>query len=132
MLDNVVQHSEALGLTLNTGKTKCMVFAKHPVNVTIKVKNETIEQVPTFQYLGTTLTETCSTKKEIYGRIEQARRAFWNMKNFFTRSELSLELRMRMIRCYIFSTLLYGCESWMLDPTIESRIAAFEMYRQWG
>ena len=33
-----------------------------------------------------------------------------------------------MIQCYIFSTLLYGCESWTLDPTIESRIAAFEMY----
>ncbi len=128
MMDRVVQHSEAMGLTLNTKKTKCMVFSKHPENIVIKVKNEIIEQVPSFRYLGTVITDSCDIKREIHGRIEQARRAFLNMKNFFTRPELSLALRMRMIRCYVFSTLLYGCESWTLDPTTENRIAAFEMY----
>ena len=50
------------------------------------------------------------------------------MKNQFLRSELSLNLRMRMIRCYIFSILLYSCESWTLDRSSEKRIDAFEMY----
>jgi len=40
------------------------------------------------------------------------------------RSELSLELRIRMIRYYIFSTLLYGSEGWTLDEKLD----AFEMY----
>ena len=50
------------------------------------------------------------------------------MKNILIRSELSLNLRMRMIRCYIFSVLLYGCKSWTLDPSSEERIDAFEMH----
>lgn len=35
---------------------------------------------------------------------------------------------MRMIRCYIFSTLLYGSEGWTLDATTEKKLDAFEMY----
>lgn len=50
------------------------------------------------------------------------------MRKFFTRSDLSLELRVWMIRCYIFSVLLYGCESWTLDPATERKLDAFEMY----
>uniref|UniRef100_A0A8D8TH11 Uncharacterized protein n=1 Tax=Cacopsylla melanoneura TaxID=428564 RepID=A0A8D8TH11_9HEMI len=33
-----------------------------------------------------------------------------------------------MIRCYIFSILLYGCESWTMNLAMEKRIEAFEMY----
>jgi len=51
-----------------------------------------------------------------------------SMKTFFTRSDLSLQLRIRMVRCYVFSVLLYGCESWTLDIQTEKRIEAFEMY----
>lgn len=51
------------------------------------------------------------------------------MKHFFTRRELSLELRMRMIRCYIFSTLLYGSEGWTLYASTEKKVGReFEMY----
>ena len=50
------------------------------------------------------------------------------MKSFFTRRDLSAELRTRMARCYVFSVLLYGCESWTLDSQTEKRIEAFEMY----
>ena len=80
------------------------------------------------KYLGAMMDEQCDCKKEIKCRIEQARRQFMSMKKLFVRSDLSLQLRMRMIRCYVFSILLYGCESWTLDQYIEKRIDAFEMY----
>lgn len=40
----------------------------------------------------------------------------------------SLELRLRMLRCYVFPILLYGSESWTLDISLENKIEAFEMY----
>lgn len=50
------------------------------------------------------------------------------MKQFFTSKDLSLDLRLRMLRCYICPVMLYGSESWTLDPVTERKIEAFEMY----
>ena len=111
-MDEIVQRSEAFGLSLNTAKTKTMVFSKHPVTLTLRVSDENIEQVSSIKYLGTILNDNGNTKQEIRSRIEQARRSFLDMKNVFTRTELNLDLRVRMVRCYIFCVLLYGCESW--------------------
>lgn len=45
-----------------------------------------------------------------------------------TRKDLNLQLRMRLVRCYVWSVLLYGMESWVLTKTLEKKIEAFEMY----
>lgn len=41
---------------------------------------------------------------------------------------LSLELLIRILCCYIFPVLLYECESWTIDAATEKKIEAFEMY----
>ncbi|XP_071577336.1 uncharacterized protein [Temnothorax nylanderi] len=128
MMDRIVGHSESFGLFTNTTKTKTMVFSKTHVHTHLIIKGATVEQVSSFKYLGTIMTSLYDPKKEIRSRIKQARRTFTSMKTFFTRSDLSLDLRVRMIRCYIFSTLLYGCESWTLDPNTKRKIDAFKMY----
>lgn len=53
-----------------------MVFAKYLNEVNFKIKDEAVEQVKTFKYLGTTVEETCDINLEIRARIEQARRSF--------------------------------------------------------
>lgn len=128
MVDRLVENSEEYGLILNISKTKVMDLSKTKNRVALRVKGNIVEQVPNFKYLGTTVNENGDNRKEIRSRIEQARRAFTNMKKFFTRSDLSLSLRLRMIRCYVFPILLYGCECWTLDPNTEKKIEAFEMY----
>ncbi|KAL1447433.1 hypothetical protein WDU94_013960 [Cyamophila willieti] len=128
MLNLLVTSSEQQGLYINTSKTKAMTFSKKFKITNITINNLAIEQVHNFKYLGTNITENTSSETEIKSRIEQARRAFTNMKNFFVRNDLSLGLRIRMIRCYIFSILLYGCESWTMNLAMEKRIEAFEMY----
>ena len=42
--------------------------------------------------------------------------------------KLHLEIRKRLVRCYVLSTLLYASESWTLDRQIEDKINAFEMW----
>lgn len=128
VVDCIVQHSEQSGLHINIDKTKMLVFSKGNVNANLLIKGNTVQQVSSFKYLGTLINDQIDPRKEIRSRIEQARRVFTQMKTFFTRSDLSLELRIRMIRCYIFSVLLYGCESWTLNPSLERNLEAFEMY----
>lgn len=46
----------------------------------------------------------------------------------FLKVELSLNLRIRIIQCYIIPVLLYECEGWAFSPSLENRITAFEMF----
>lgn len=129
MVDRIVRCSEEFGLFMNTAKTKVLVFSNNnKIPVTrLTIKGITVEQVRSIKYLGTIVNNKNNPKEEIKSRIEQARKMFISMRRFFT-SNLSLELKVRMIRCYVFSDLLYGCESWTLDPAIEKKLEAFEMY----
>jgi len=45
-----------------------------------------------------------------------------------TSREVSLDTRIRLLKCYIWSTLLYECETWTLSKTLEKRIEAFEIW----
>ena len=40
-----------------------------------------------------------------------AKKAFWKMKEV-TRGQVNLTARKRILNCYVFSVLKYGCESW--------------------
>ena len=35
---------------------------------------------------------------------------------------------MRLLKCYLWSTLLYECESWIISKTMESQLEAAEMW----
>ena len=35
---------------------------------------------------------------------------------------------MRIVKCYVYSTLLYGAEAWTMNRQLESRIEALEVW----
>jgi hypothetical protein len=51
--------------------------------------------------------------REIKSRIAMAKAAFSKKKNLFT-SKLELNLRKKLLKCYIWSIALYGAEKWTL------------------
>ena len=53
--------------------------------------------------------------------------AFNKKKNLFT-SKLDLNLRKRLVRCYVWSTALYGAETWTLRATDQKQLESFEMW----
>lgn len=87
-----------------------------------------VEQVTPFKYFGTDMNESCHIKQEIRKRIGQAKDALMCMRNLFTSTELNLQLSLRMIHCYVFQVLLYGCESGTLNEDMENKLQAFELY----
>jgi len=56
------------------------------------------------------LTEDGRCTCEIKSRIAMAKTAFNKKKNIFT-SKLDLNSRKRLVRCYVWSTALYGAEN---------------------
>jgi len=56
-----------------------------------------------------------------------AKTEFNKKKNLFT-SKLDLNLRKRLVWCYIWSIALYGAETWTLRATDQKHLESFEMW----
>jgi len=64
---------------------------------------------------------------EIKCRIAMAKAAFDKKKTLFT-STLDLELRKKLVKCYIWSIALYGAETWTLRAVDQKNLESFEMW----
>ena len=73
------------------------------------------------------LTEDGRCTCEIKSRIGLEKAAFNKKKNLFT-SKLNLNLRKRLVRCYVWSIALYGAETWMLRATDQKHLESFEIW----
>jgi len=85
-------------------KTKVMRISRQPSPVTIMIDQKQLENVECFKYLGSMLTNDGRCTCEIKSRIAMAKAAF-NKKTLFT-SKLDLNLRKKLIKCYIWSMAL--------------------------
>ena len=56
-----------------------------------------------------------------------AKAAFNKKNNLFT-SKLDLNLRKKLVKCYVWSMALYGAETWTLRATDQKRLESFEMW----
>lgn len=131
LLDIVGQHSNTMGLNINTKKTKFMVVTRDENafnNSELTFDGKSIERVECFKYLGTWLSKNWTSDKEIKCRIEQARVAFIKLRRIFTCTDFDLELRLRFVDCYIWPVLLYGAEGWTLKTNMINKLEAFEMW----
>jgi hypothetical protein len=86
--------------------------------------------VESFKYLGSILTNDGKCSCEIKCRIAMAKAAFNKKRNLFT-SKLDLELRKKVVKCYVWSIALYGAETWTLRAVGQKQLESFEVWC-WG
>ena len=130
LLDTVVNASEAKGLSLNVKKTECMVVSKSKDNPTCNItsQNQHIKQVSSFKYLGYMLTADGKCETEIKRRIAMAKDCFTKLKPAIGNRNISIKTKIRILESYVWSILLYGCESWTLTASTQCRLEATEMW----
>ena len=126
----VVKSSEELGLHVNSKKTKAMVISKSEVipDCHLLHGNATIEQVSSFNYLGALISSDARCKNEIKRRIGISKDAFWKLRQVLLDHKLAVKLKVRLMKAYVWSTLLYGCESWTLTAETQRNLEAVEMW----
>ena len=74
------------------------------------------------------MTSDARCHEDIKRKIVLAKNAFNNIRNLVTNSKISMEIRKRFIKCYVWSVLLYGYETWTMSTTDEKKIEAVEMW----
>ena len=90
------------------------------VKISIKINGKILEQVKSFKYLGQIITDDGKLDTEVKSRIAMARNTFAKLKDVVTARKLKLDLRKRIMKCYVISTLLYGAETWTLNKDLMS------------
>jgi hypothetical protein len=130
LLDKAVEESEKLGLKVNEKKTFCMVISnkKKAPECKIYIHGREIKQVDQFSFLGSLMTSDGKSDQEIKRRIAIAKTAFQSMKNVLTSKRMSVRARCRILKCYIWSTLTYGCETWTISKASQEKLEAAEMW----
>ena len=103
-----------------------MEIPKQSSPVEINKGQEQPERVDYFKYLGSVITNDAGCRREIKSRINMATVAFNKNNKFFT-IKLDLNLKKKVVQCYIWSKALYSAESWTLRKVDQKYLESSEM-----
>ena len=130
LMDFVVDASSYEGLEINSKKTYCMVISKdsQPPMCNLTNNGTVIEQLDSFNYLGSIITSDGRCEKEIKRCIGMVKTSFNQMSIILKDRKLSMSLKTRVLKCFVWSVLLYGSESRTLSSSTTKNIEAAEMW----
>jgi len=123
-IDKLIEIGRCYGMEMNVEKTKVMRILRQPFPVNIMIDQKQLENVECFKYLGRVLTNDGKCTCEIKCTIAMATAAFNKKRTLFT-STLDLELRKKVVKCYVWSIALYGAEAWALRAVDQRHLAIF-------
>ena len=120
----VKEESEKAGLKLSIQKTK--IVASGPI--TWQIDGETMETVTDFIFLDANITADGDCSHEIQRRLLLGREATTNLDSILKSRDITLPIKVHIVKAMVFPVVIYGCESWTIDKTESRRIDAFELW----
>jgi predicted transcriptional regulator len=107
--------SRDVGLQINEEKTKYMIMSLHPKSRedhTIRIANESFQNVAKFKYFGTKLTNKNNIHDEIEGALNWGNVYYNSIQNALSFCLLSKNLKIKIYKAIILPLVLHGCETW--------------------
>ena len=127
MTNKLTETGRCCVMEINVEKTKAMRISRQPSPVKIMIDQKQLQNVESFKYSGSILTNDGRRTCEIKSRIAMAQAAF-NKKGALFTCTLDLELRKKLVKCYIWSIALYGAKTWTLRAVDRKHLESFEMW----
>ena len=119
------EESEKVGLKLNIQKTKIM--ASGPIT-SWQINGETVETVSDFIFLGSKITLDGDCSHEIKRCLLLGRKVMTNLDSVLKSRDITLPIKVRLVKAMVFPVIMYGCESWTIKKAECRRIDAFELW----
>ena len=128
-VDQVSDSCDSYDLTISIKKTE-VVYQPAPgkpyKEPTITVKDQRLQVVDKFTYLGSTLSRIVHIDDEVNARIAKASAAFGRLRgSIWDRSGIRLDTKLEVYRSVVLPTLLYVCETWTVYQRHAKRLNHF-------
>lgn len=124
-IDALNTEAHKVGLKINIAKTKTLRLNAGNIRPLV-INNTNIEDVTTFNYLGSTLTTSGGAEEDINNRIKLARMAFAKLWAIWRSPQITKGTKTRIYEACVKSILLYGSETWLLKNSSTNRLQVFE------
>ena len=111
LLMKVKEESENVGLKLNIQKTKIM--ASGPIT-SWQINGETVETVADFILGGSKINAGGDCSHEIKRCLLLGRRVMTKLDSILNSRDVTLSIKVRLVKAIVFPVVMYGCESWTI------------------
>ena len=125
LLMKLKEESEKIGLKLKIQKMKIM--ASGPFT-SWQIDGETVEAVMDFIFGGSKITADGDCSHKIKGHLLLGRKVMNNLDSILKSRNITLSIKVHLVRAMIFPVVTYGCESWTIKKSECRRIVAFELW----
>ena len=125
LLIKVKEESGKASLKLSIQKTKIMT--SDPITLW-QIDGETMETVRDFIFLGSRITADGDCNHEIKRCLLLGRKAITNLDSILKSRDITLPIKVRLVKAMVFPVVMYGCESWTIKKAECQRIDAFELW----
>ena len=106
---------------------KTKIMASGPI-ISWQIDGETMETVTDFIFLGSTITVDGDCSHEIRRRLLLGIKAMTNLDNILKSRDITLLIKVCLVKAMIFPVVTYGCESWTIKKAEPRRIDSFELW----
>ena len=93
-----------------------------------EIGGETVETVSDFILGGSKITADGDCNHEIKRRLLLGRKVTTNLDSIFKSRDITLAIKVRLVKAMVFPVVMYGCESWTVKKAECRRIDAFELW----
>ena len=105
------EESEKNGLKLNIKKTYNTVSS--PTS-SWQIDRETMETVKDFVFLGSKIIADGDCSHEIKIYLILGRKAMTNLDSILKSRDITLSIKVHLVKAMVFPIVMYGCESWTI------------------
>ena len=111
LLMKVKEETEKAGFKLNIQKTK--IIASGPINLW-QIDGETMETVRDLIFWGSKITADGDCSHEIERYFLLGRKAMTNLESILKSKDITLPIKVCLVKAMVFPIVMYGCESWII------------------
>jgi hypothetical protein len=123
-LKRVKEEAESAGLHISINKTKGMRVNTSNIQK-FRLEETEMEEVESFVYLGSVVSEKRGTEEDVASRIKKANGVFVQLYPVWRNHNISKGVKIQILNTNVKSVLLYACETWKITSHIIRKLQIF-------
>jgi len=124
LMNHLDRVSRKYSLLINVDKTK--VMASNGIACRILIQDKQLEQVDTFPYLGSLITEDGKCATEFRTGLNKGQAIGASLQKIWKSHNIPISTKLRLMKALVWPVATHGCESWTLRKNEEARLDVFE------